>query len=92
MRKGVRMKTVTYGAYTIKSVPLPLFKTHEWKVNVSIFWIQDGVTIIRRVTCDSTYPTESGADLFGITYGQHIIDGEFSTPSSGEVSVPHCRG
>lgn len=78
------MKTVTYGAYTIKSVPLLLFKTHEWKANVSISWIQDGVTTLWHVTSDSAYPTATGAALHGISYGQHIIDREIASLSSGD--------
>lgn len=89
MRKGASganewMKTIKYGPYTIKSFPLRQLATHDWKVNISIFWIQDGVTTMRLLTSDNAYPTEQGADLQGITYAQQIIDGELSSLSIGD--------
>jgi len=83
--KGHQVKTITYGSYTIKSVPVPLFKTYEWRVHVSISWIQDGVIAMWRVTSDSAYPTEMGADLHGITYGQQIIDAEMASLLTGDT-------
>jgi len=76
--EGRTVKTITYGSYTIKSIPLQQLKTHDWKVNVSISWVQDGVIAMWRVTNGGVYPTEAGADVHGIIYGQQIIDKEIT--------------
>ena len=69
-------QTVHYQQYTIKSAPEQSMKGGRWRLKISISWEEVGATMVRPFTADTTYQTESEADIHGITYAQRIIDGK----------------
>jgi len=64
----------TYKNFTIKSFPLQLFGTGQWKTHIAIVWECDGITNSRSFSLDSTHPTQDEAHLHAIQLGQRIID------------------
>jgi len=70
------MKTVVYRGYTIKSFPQQHPTYDRWRISLDIFWVYDGMNMMRSLTTDSLYATEEDADLYGITYGEEVIDGK----------------
>ena len=66
--------TGMYKNFTIKSFPLELIATGQWKVHIAILWERDGITNSRSFSADNSYPTQEEAHLHGIQFGQRIID------------------
>jgi hypothetical protein len=64
----------TYKNFTIKSFPLQLPNSGHWKTHVAIIWERDGLSNSRSFSGDTSHPTEDEAHLYGITFGQRIID------------------
>ena len=69
-------KTITYKTYIIRSTPLQMRATGQWKIEASIVWERAGVVTERPYSFETTYQTEQEADIHGITFGQRIIDGQ----------------
>ena len=69
-------KQVTYGEYTINSVPVRLADKNEWKSEIEISSQRDGIVTSKPYTDETIYPTEEAADTHGIQLGQEIIDGK----------------
>jgi len=69
-------KTITYKTYIIRSTPLHLLATGQWKIDASIAWERAGVLTERPFGLETAYQTEQEAALHGITFGQRIIDGK----------------
>jgi len=69
-------KQVTYGEYTINSVPVKLVDKNEWKSEIEISSQRDGIVTSKPYTDETIYPTEEAADTHGIQLGQEIIDGK----------------
>jgi hypothetical protein len=71
-------RTVIYKKYTIASWPVHDAHTGEWRLNISISWEKGGTPISRPYWMPITYPSETEADVHGITFGQRIVDGKVS--------------
>jgi hypothetical protein len=69
-------KTVNYKAYTIRSMPVCLFPSGGWGIEISIAWEQQGATLKRPFSVHTPHPTETAADAQGIAFGQRLIDGQ----------------
>jgi len=63
-----------YKNFTIKSFPLQLFGTGQWKTHIAIVWERDGITNSRSFSLDSTHTTQEEAHTHGIQLGHRIID------------------
>lgn len=64
----------TYKNFTIKSFPLQLLHTGQWKTHIAITWECNGVSNSRSFSGNTAHPTQEEAHLHGITFGQLIID------------------
>jgi hypothetical protein len=69
-------QTVQYLQYTITSCPLPPLNGGRWTVGIAIAWEENGAVIRRQFSAETTCPSESEADVHGITFGHRIIDGK----------------
>lgn len=63
-----------YKTFTIKSCPLEVIHTRQWKAHVAITWERDGVVDSRSFAAGTAHPTQDEAHLHGINFGQLIID------------------
>ena len=70
-------RRATYKHYTIRSTTHQLVDALQWTLSIVIEWERDGEVTGRPFSADNTYPTETEADLHGLSYGQRIIDGKF---------------
>ncbi len=43
-------------------------------IKISISWQADGPTKVKEYSADAPFPSETEADIHGITFGQRIID------------------
>jgi len=68
--------TGTYKSFTIKSFPLQLLGTGQWKTHIAVTWECDGITNRRSFSGDTAHRTQEEAHLHGIALGQRIIDGK----------------
>ena len=66
--------TAMYKYFTIKSFPLQLFDTGQWKTHIAITWERDGIINSRSFPGNTAYPTREEAHLHGINLGRRIID------------------
>jgi hypothetical protein len=73
---GAMSQTGQYQQYTIKSSPEQSLNGGQWRLKISIFWEENGATTFKPFSAETTYRTESEADIHGVTYGQRIIDGK----------------
>ena len=69
-------RTVTYNTYTITSSPIHDGVSDQWKLSILISWDKDGSETSRTFWMPVPYPTETEADIHGISFGQRIIDGK----------------
>jgi len=70
------IKDITYKNYTIRSNPVYLSDTEQWKPTIAITWERRGGMTSRKFSGPITYSTKQEADDHGITFGQQIIDGQ----------------
>jgi len=68
-------KTVWYKGYTIESVPHPETNGGKWRGHIFISVLQPSGIQPRDFSTDARYETEAEADVYGISFGQRIIDG-----------------
>jgi hypothetical protein len=68
------IKDTTYKNYTIRSNPVYLFDTEQWKLTIVITWEHSGGMTSRKFSGPITYSTKQEADDHGINFGQRIID------------------
>jgi hypothetical protein len=71
-----------YKTFIIQSTPLQL-DAMQWRPSIAIDWERDGEMMVRTFSADRTSQTEAEADLYGIAYGQRIIDGQVPGCSVG---------
>ena len=64
----------TYKFFTIKSFPLQLIHTGQWKAHVAITWERDGIVNSRSFPVGTDHPTQEDAHRHGINFAQRIID------------------
>ena len=66
--------TAAYKHFTIKSFPLQIIHTGQWKAHIAITWERDGLADSRSFPVGTAHATEGEAHLHGINFGQRIID------------------
>ena len=64
----------TYKNFIIKSFPLQLLGTDQWKTHIAIVWERDGITNSRSFSGDTAHATQEEAHVHGLNLGQRIID------------------
>jgi hypothetical protein len=71
-------KRIRYKHYYINSRPLRVLASGKWELHITIFWETEDVMNMRSFTAPGLYESEDEADLQGIAYGQHIIEGKIT--------------
>ena len=79
-------RVVLYQGYTITSYPVHESESGQWQLNIVISGEEEGSTFSRSYWMPLTYPTETEADIAGVTFGQRIIDGKVSGISVDKLS------
>jgi hypothetical protein len=69
-------KTVEYEGYTIQSTPLYVKEWEKWQLRIVISLKVEQGDRTREFSSEVLYATEQEADIHGVTFGQHLIDGK----------------
>jgi hypothetical protein len=80
-------KTVLYKTYTIRSTPVCLFPTGQWRIEISIAWEYQEAELDLPFSSNTPHMTENEADAHGITFGQRLIDGKVPGLSVSQEQV-----
>jgi hypothetical protein len=84
--------TALYEGYAIRSFPKYLDEWEKWQFRIIISFKQHGTMQSREFSSEVLYITEQAADVHGITFGQHLIDGKVEGGSVAELKVDRRRG
>jgi hypothetical protein len=84
--------TVLYEGYAIRSFPKYLEEWEKWQFRIVISFKQHGAMQSREFSSEILYLTEHDADIHGIMFGQHLIDGKVEGRSVAEMKVDRRRG
>jgi len=84
--------TVLYEGYAIQSAPRHLAELEKWQICIVISFKQHGAMKPREFSSDVLYTTEQEADIHGIAFGQHLIDGKVEGRSVRDMKVEKRHG
>jgi hypothetical protein len=84
--------TVLYEGYAIQSSPKYLAESEQWQLCIVISFKQHGAMKPREFSSEVMYTTEQEADIHGIAFGQHLIDGKVEGRSVADMKVEKRRG
>jgi hypothetical protein len=85
-------KSVKYQGYKIQSAPHhPADDENEWRLRIFISFEQHGGDKTREFSTDVVYATEQEADIYGITFGQRLIDGKVEGRSVMDMKTADRR-
>jgi hypothetical protein len=84
-------KTAEYEGYTIQSTPLYVKEWEKWQLRIVISCkgVQGDRT--RELSSAVLYATEHEADIHGITFGQHVIEGKVQSQSVVDLKMGNRR-
>ena len=84
-------KTVEYQGYTIQSAPQHIPELELWQLHIFIS-VDDHLHIRSREFYSAVlYKTEQEADIYGITFGQRLIDGKVEGQSIMDMKMEDRR-
>jgi hypothetical protein len=84
--------TVLYEGYAIQSCPRYRAEWEKWQLCIVISFKQHAAMKPREFSSDVLYTTEQEADIHGIAFGQHLIDGEVEGRSVTDMKVEKRLG
>ena len=84
--------TVLDEGYAIQSSPRYLAEWENWQRCIVISFKQHAAMKPREFSSDVLYTTEQEADIHGIAFGQHLIDGEVEGRSVTDMKVEKRLG
>ena len=84
-------KTVEYGGYTIQSRPYYDANWNKWQIRIVISRESHQGIQTREFSSMILYATEEQADLHGISFGDHLIDGKVEGRSIADVQSSDRR-
>ena len=84
--------TVLYEGYAIQSSPTYLAESEQWQLCIVISFKQHGAMKPREFSAEVLHMTEQEADIHGIAFGQHLIDGKVEGRSVADMKVEKRRG
>ena len=88
---SIMSNTVLYEGYSIRSFPKYLEEWEKWQFRIVISFKQHGAMQSREFSSDILYITEHDADIHGITFGQHLIDGKVEGRSVKDMKTTDRR-
>ena len=84
-------KTAEYQGYRIESTPHYETEWEKWRLRIFIS-MKDSRSIHRReFSSEVLYATEQEADIHGITFGQHLIEGKVEGQSVMDMKMDDRR-
>ena len=84
-------KTILYEGYAILSSPRYVAESEKWQLRIVISIRPHGGVKPRTFSSDVLYATEQEAELQGIDFGQHIIDGKVEGHSVATMKMENRR-
>jgi len=84
-------KTILYEGYAILSSPRYVAESEKWQLRIVISIRPHGGVKPRTFSSDVLYATEQEAELQGIDFGQHIIDGKVEGHSVANMKMENRR-
>jgi PilZ domain len=84
--------TVLYEGYAIQSSPRYLAEWEKWQFCIVISFKQHGAMKPREFSSEVFYTTEQEADIQGIAFAQHLIDGKVEGCSVTDMKVEKRLG
>ncbi len=84
-------KTVKYRGYTIQSSPKYEANWQKWRLRIFISVEDHQMIQSREFSSEVLYKTEQEADINGITFGQHLIDGKVGGRSVRDMKTTDRR-
>ena len=84
--------TVLYEGYAIQSSPKYHAESEKWQLCIVISFKPHGAMKPREFSSEVLYATEQEADIQGIEFGRHLIDGEVEGRSVTDMKVEKRRG
>lgn len=84
-------KTVEYEGYTIQSQPYYDANWDKWQIRILISYESPQGIRTREFSSMVLYGTEQEADIHGVTFGQHVIDGKVEGQSIMDMKMEDRR-
>jgi hypothetical protein len=84
-------KTTEYKGYTIQSTPLYVNEWEKWQLRIFISFKDVQGNPTREFSSEVLYATEHEADIHGITFGQHVIEGKVQGQSVMDLKMGNRR-
>lgn len=84
-------KTILYEGYAILSSPKYVAESEKWQLCIVISIRPHGGVKPRTFSSEVLYATEQEAELQGIDFGQHIIDGKVEGHSVANMKMENRR-
>jgi hypothetical protein len=84
--------TVLYEGYAIQSSPRYLAEGQKWQFCIVVSFKQYGAMKPREFSSEIFYATEQEADIHGIAFAQHLIDGKVNGCSVTDMKVEKRLG
>ena len=84
-------KTVEYQGYSIQSIPNYETGWGKWQIRVFISVDNSPGARIHEFSSEVLYATEQEADVHGITFGQHLIEGKVQGQSVMDLKTEDRR-
>ena len=84
-------KTVKYQGYTIQSSPKYEASWEKWRLRIFVSVEDHQIIRSREFSSEVLYKTEQEADINGITFGQHLIDGKVEGRSVRDMKTTDRR-
>jgi len=84
-------KTVEYEGYTVQSRPYYDTNWNKWQIRIVIPCKSPQGTQTREFSSMVLYETEQEADIHGVSFGQHLIDGKVEGQSIVDMKMEDRR-
>ncbi len=84
-------KTAEYEGYTIQSRPYYDTNWDKWQIRILISCESPQGVRTREFSSMVLYGTEQEADIHGVTFGQHLIEGKVEGQSVMDMKTPDRR-
>ncbi|NOS80237.1 MAG: PilZ domain-containing protein [Nitrospira sp.] len=84
-------KTIEYQGYTIQSAPHHLADDEKWQLRIFISVEDHRGVKTREFSADVVYATKLEADIHGVAFGQHLIDGKVEGQSVMDMKTVDRR-
>ena len=83
--------TILYEGYTIQSNPRYRAEWEKWQLSIAISFKEHAAMKPREYSSEVLYMTEQEAEIHGLNFGQHLIDGKVEGCSVTDMKIEKQR-